>query len=597
MIRVQQYILTTLLLLVSTLAWGQNGVNFEVVVPNHIIAGKPFKVELTVNASAKDAKLATPDGLQLLYGPAISTSSSMRIINGKRSSSRSTIFTYTFLAEKEGNYIIPEASVEIDGATYRTTARRIKVFSQGTAAEESTSADGSISNDDLYIVATPSKQRVYEQEAVTVNYKLYSRLENPQFTNITFPDYEGFVQYVQNNGSNAQFQAEQVNGKLYYTANFHSVVLHPQRSGKLTIKPAEFEMLVSMPISNPQRSIFDAFFDNFQQVSKKIRTKPITIEVQPLPSPKPEGFNGAVGQFYISSEIPTKVLKTNESFTMKITLEGRGNIKLAQIPEPLFPEGFETYDPKETDETEVSGGQTRGSKSKEFFAVPRHVGDFVIPAIPFVYFDPSKGSYQSITVPETKLHIDKGDATESTAISGRSNSEDIKYINQDIRYLKISQNSTDLVSNSWHNNWWFFVIVTLILIAAIIIDKKLEADSADTALNRSRKAGRTAQKYLKLANKMRSKGEASSYYEALLKGLSDYLSGKFHIPLSELSKENIRATMARHGVSEELIDEAIETLSALELARYTPSEIEERNELYDRAAGVIEGIQKTKPKR
>ncbi len=597
MIRVQQYILTTLLLLVSTLAWGQDGVNFEVVVPNHIIAGKPFKVELTVNASAKDAKLATPDGLQLLYGPAISTSSSMRIINGKRSSSRSTIFTYTFLAEKEGNYIIPEASVEIDGATYRTTARRIKVFSQGTAAEESTSADGSISNDDLYIVATPSKQRVYEQEAVTVNYKLYSRLENPQFTNITFPDYEGFVQYVQNDGSNAQFQAEQVNGKLYYTANFHSVVLHPQRSGKLTIKPAEFEMLVSMPISNPQRSIFDAFFDNFQQVSKKIRTKPITIEVQPLPSPKPEGFNGAVGQFYISSEIPTKVLKTNESFTMKITLEGRGNIKLAQIPEPLFPEGFETYDPKETDETEVSGGQTRGSKSKEFFAVPRHVGDFVIPAIPFVYFDPSKGSYQSITVPETKLHIDKGDATESTAISGRSNSEDIKYINQDIRYLKSSRNSTDLVSNSWHNNWWFFVIVTLILIAAIIIDKKLEADSADTALNRSRKAGRTAQKYLKLANKMRSKGEASSYYEALLKGLSDYLRGKFHIPLSELSKENIRATMARHGVSEELIDEAIETLSALELARYTPSEIEERNELYDRAAGVIEGIQKTKPKR
>ena len=597
MSRAQRYILTTLFLLVGTLAWGQDKVIFEVEVPSHIIAGKPFKVELMVNASAKDAKLATPQGLQLLYGPAISSTTSMRIVNGKRSSSRSTIFTYTFLAEKEGNYVIPEASVVVDGSTYRSASRRIKVFGAEAVAEDMPTESGSISSQDLYIVATPSKQRVYEQEAITINYKLYSRLENPQFTNITFPDYEGFVQYVQNDGSNAQFQAEQVNGMLYYTATFHSVVLYPQRAGKLTIKPAEFEMLVNMPISNPQRSIFDAFFDNFQQVSKQLRTKPITIDVQALPSPKPEGFNGAVGQFTLSSEIPTKVLKTNESFTMKLLLEGYGNIKLAQIPEPELPEGFETYDPKETDDTEVSGGQTRGSKSMEYFAVPRHVGDFVIPAIPFSYFDPAKGSYQTITIPEVKLHIDKGDNSEATTTTGGTNREDVKYIDRDIRYLKSGNTTTPLTRAQWHNAWWFYLLVIVLLIGAIAVDRKLEADNADTASNRSRKAGKTAQKYLKIASKMRSKGEASAYYEALLKGLSDYLSAKFHIPLSELSKDNIRTTMTRLGVSSELTEEAINTLSALEIARYTPSESEERIELYDRATEVIEGIQKTKLKR
>lgn len=597
MSRAQRYILATLFLLVGTLAWGQDKVIFEVEVPSHIIAGKPFKVELMVNASAKDAKLATPQGLQLLYGPAISSTTSMRIVNGKRSSSRSTIFTYTFLAEKEGNYVIPEASVVVDGSTYRSASRRIKVFGAEAVAEDMPTESGSISSQDLYIVATPSKQRVYEQEAITINYKLYSRLENPQFTNITLPDYEGFVQYVQNDGSNAQFQAEQVNGKLYYTATFHSVVLYPQRAGKLTIKPAEFEMLVNMPISNPQRSIFDAFFDNFQQVSKQLRTKPITIDVQALPSPKPEGFNGAVGQFTLSSEIPTKVLKTNESFTMKLLLEGYGNIKLAQIPEPKLPEGFETYDPKETDDTGVSGGQTRGSKSMEYFAVPRHVGDFVIPAIPFSYFDPAKGSYQTITIPEVKLHIDKGDNSEATTSTGGTNREEVKYIDRDIRYLKSGNTTTPLTRAQWHNAWWFYLLVIVLLIGAIAVDRKLEADNADTASNRSRKAGKTAQKYLKIASKMRSKGEASAYYEALLKGLSDYLSAKFHIPLSELSKDNIRTTMTRLGVSSELTEEAINTLSALEIARYTPSESEERVELYDRATEVIEGIQKTKLKR
>ncbi|WP_211640489.1 BatD family protein [Porphyromonas levii] len=597
MSRAQRYILATLFLLVGTLAWGQDKVIFEVEVPSHIIAGKPFKVELMVNASAKDAKLATPQGLQLLYGPAISSTTSMRIVNGKRSSSRSTIFTYTFLAEKEGNYVIPEASVVVDGSTYRSASRRIKVFGAEAVAEDMPTESGSISSQDLYIVATPSKQRVYEQEAITINYKLYSRLENPQFTNITFPDYEGFVQYVQNDGGNAQFQAEQVNGKLYYTATFHSVVLYPQRAGKLTIKPAEFEMLVNMPISNPQRSIFDAFFDNFQQVSKQLRTKPITIDVQALPSPKPEGFNGAVGQFTLSSEIPTKVLKTNESFTMKLLLEGYGNIKLAQIPEPKLPEGFETYDPKETDDTEVSGGQTRGSKSMEYFAVPRHVGDFVIPAFPFSYFDPAKGSYQTITIPEVKLHIDKGDNSEAITTTGGANREDVKYIDRDIRYLKSGNTTTPLNRAQWHNAWWFYLLVIVLLIGAIAVDRKLEADNADTASNRSRKAGKTAQKYLKIASKMRSKGEASAYYEALLKGLSDYLSAKFHIPLSELSKDNIRTTMTRLGVSSELTEEAINTLSALEIARYTPSESEDRVELYDRATEVIEGIQKTKLKR
>lgn len=571
--------------------------NFEIEVPNHIIAGQPFGVELIVNAKAENVKLSTPKGLQLLYGPALKSKSSVSIINGKRSSSRYTIFTYTFLAEKEGNYIIPEASVEVDGSTYKTPARRIKIFSPDAVAEPIQSDVSGISGDYLYIIAIPSKQRVYEQEAITVNYKLYSRLENPQLTDLSYPDFEGFAKYVQTNGSSTQFHAEQVNGKLYYTAFFDSVILYPQRSGKLTIKPAEFDMLVNMPIANPQRNIFDAFFDNFQQVEKKIRTKPITIDVQPLPSPKPEGFTGAVGQYHLRSEIPTKVLKTNESFSMKLILEGQGNIKLAQIPEPKFPEGFEAFDPVESDETEASGGQTRGSKSKEYFAVPRQVGDFVIPAIPFSFFDPVKGAYQTITIPETKLHIDKGEATDATTVAGLSNQEDVKYMGKDIRYLKSSKNTTPLSTSRWYNTWWFYIVVALALITAITVDTKLEVDNADNATNRSRKANKTAQKYLKLANKMRSKGESSAYYEALLKGLSDYLSAKFHIPLSELSKDNIKVTMVENGVSPELTNEAIATLSALELARYSPSEIEERNELYDRSAEVIEGIQKTKLKR
>lgn len=598
MIRFNRYILLLLLTLFTTHLWGQDKVAFDVEVPSQIIAGRPFRVVFTVNASAKDIKFSAPSGLEVVYGPAKSSSSSMSIINGKRSSSRTTSFTYTLIADKEGNYVLPSATVEVSGANYRSSSRRITVFSADAAEPSNATGSSSqgIAAEDLYIVAIPSKTKVYEQEAVQITYKLYSRLEDTQFASSSFPDYEGFVQYVEDDGSQAYYKAEKVNGKLYYAATIQRVVLYPQRAGKLVIKPAEFEMVVSMPISNPKRDIFDAFFDNFQQIRKKVKTKPVTIDVKALPQPKPENFSGAVGQYSLNMSVPTKVLKTNESFTMKLSLEGKGNIKLAKIPEPIFPEGFDTYDPKESDDTGVRGGETRGTRAKEYFAVPKHVGDFVIPAIPFSYFDTAKGQYETITLPETKVHIDKGEASDAPAVSGLSNKEDVKYLGKDIRYLKGAKRATTL--NTTNNTLYFltyFILVALLLIA-ILIDRKNEADNADTASNRSRRAGKMAQKYLKIAYQMRNKGEDSAYYEALLKGMSDFLSAKLHIPLSELSKENIATAMKERGASEELVDEAINTLSTLEVARYSPSETEEREHLYDQAATVIDGVQKLKGK-
>ncbi|MDO5016744.1 MAG: BatD family protein [Porphyromonas sp.] len=598
MTNIRRYLLLLVALAATVGAMAQNSVVFEANIPNHIIAGEPFSIQFTVNASTKDIEFELPEGLEYLYGPAKGTSSSMRIINGKRTSSKSTSFTYTFMAGEEGNYIIPEASVVVDGATYRTSSVRIKVFAADTDTEIRQNHTGTgISDSDLYIVAIPDKTKVYEQEAVQITYKLYSRLENPQFTNFSFPDYEGFVQYVQDDGSHAQFQAEEVNGKLYYTAPFYSVIVYPQHSGKLEIQPAEFEMVVNMPVSNPQRSLFDAFFDNFQQVKKSIKTKPITIEVKPLPTPQPESFNGAVGQYTLNSEVSSKVLKTNESITIKLTLEGKGNIKLAQLPDVVFPEGFETYDPKESDDTGISGGNTRGSKSKEYYAVPKHTGDFTIPEIPFSYFDPKQGSYQTVTLPEIKVHVDKGESSGATTVTGLPDKEDVKYLGKDIRYLKSGNRITTPTQSKRSAYIGGYIALALSFAVLLVIVRKREAANADTATNRSRKAGKTAQKYLKIANRMRSKGEASAYYEALLKGLSDFLSAKFHIPLSEMSKDNISDTMLRSGVNRELADEAIDTLSALELARYTPSEMEERAQLYDRAAKVIEGVQKTKLKK
>lgn len=603
---VRRYIYALLALLVSSWAIAQDNITFKLNVPNRIVAGEPFTIEFVLNTSGKDMKMSKPDGLEILYGPATKTASSLTIINGKRTSSRTTTFAYTLLADSEGQYTIPEGSVTVGKGTYKTAPRDIKVFSAESAAgtnlpqsvQDQTST-ATISSEDLFVTVTPSKRTVYEQEVLVLKYKLYSRNESFQFSgNVAFPEYEGFVKYPVTNSGQRQLNVEKYKDKLYYTVDFYEDILIPQRSGQLKIEGGEVEVITMVRVNTPVQSFFGSFRDQFQQVAKKLRIPPLTIDVKPLPSPKPLGFNGAVGQYKLTSEIPTNRLKTNESLTIKLTLEGNGNLKLTQLPAIEFPEGFEEYDPNETDNTVVTVSGISGSKSKEYYAVPRHMGDFYIEPIKFSYFDPQTAQFQTIEIPIGNIRVDKGEDVQG-AVTGYVNKEDVKYLGQDIRYLKNGQKSTQLSEPKISRYVAVHIGLVALLLILIFADITRERKGADTASNRSRRAGKTVRKYLNIASKMRGKGEAGPYYEALLKGLNDYLSAKFHIPLSELSKENIRTTMLEAGVSEELTEETLMTLRDLEMARYTPAEQgqTQRDHLYDQAVEVIEGIQKTKLKK
>lgn len=603
MINFKKYIFIVALILIGVPLIAQNNrVTFEVNIPNRIVAGEPFQVQFVVNDSGKDMKLADPTGLDVLYGPAVSKSSQVVIVNGKRTQSKATVFTYTLLANKAGDYMIPAASVKVGNSTYKTAARKIKVFSAEAANNSSASVPAEsqgervrISGKELYVSATPNKKTVFEQEPILVNFKLYSSRQPNDIPKIKLPDFDGFIKEEVDLGSMRQIDVEEVNGKLYYTVNIYSVLLYPQKAGQLTIPEGSFDVYMLVRVDEPVESFFGSFHDQYQEVNQTVKSRPFSINVKPLPDPKPEGFDGAVGQFNFTHNIPTYDVRTNESFSMKLSLEGKGNLKLIQIPDPVLPEGFETYDPKTEEEITATASGSRGKKVKEIFAVPRYTGDFVIPEIKFSYFDPNSASYKTIKIPEVKLHVAKGSGDSSTAVSGISGKEDVKYLGNDIRYIKSAKSQTKYRTPSLLQ--YYISLVGYILMIGVIfyIDVRKEKNNLDTSSNRSRKAGTKARKYLLLAGKNRSKGEAAAYYEALSKGLISYLSDKYHIPLSELSKDNINSVLMEKGVPNDLISEVLSILSLLEMSRYTPMEAQsERDELYDRASNAIDRLEKIK---
>lgn len=588
----------------------QEKVSIEVAVPHRIVAGEHFSVQFVVNTNkAKDIKLPVPTGLSLLYGPAEATSTSVSIVNGNMSRKSSKTYTYTFLAEKEGEYTIPSATIRVGSSSYKTKEKRIKVFSQSavygssntndsTPNESSATRVSTGSGKDFFVTVNAGKRTVYEQEGFLVTFKLYALNPQFEFMDVKFPEFDGFVKQEIPMDNVRQLNVEEYKGRAYYTLNLSQFLIFPQKSGSLTIPSGSFDLLVSEREEDPVFGSFGSIIGQYTQKQRTVKSSPFSIQVKPLPTPKPDGFNGAVGRFDLSEEVPVNTIKTNESYTRKLKLEGIGNLKLIELPEINFPEGFEAYDPKEEDDIAISGIGESGWKTKQYFAVPRFKGDYVIPEIKFVYFDVNQKQYKTITLPERKVHVDQGTNTPTTSEVSNYNKEDVKVLNQDIRYLKEVKDTDNRPSEASLTGYLIGYLISIVIgLIVFFVTRYRRSERIETIETRAKNAGSMAKKYLKLASKKRTSGDDLAYYEALLRGLDNYLSAKFHIPTSELFKDNISSRMESAGLAPELIQQTIETQSELEMARYTPDGgLTQKDELYDKAAAVIDNIQSSKVK-
>ena len=603
------------LLVLSLTAQAADKVTIRVSPPQEAVVGEPFRIQLIVSDKASDPQWAFPSGLEVLYGPAVSRSSSTSIINGKMSRSSSTSFTYTLIADHAGSYSLPSATVKVGGATYRSGATTFKVYepsavSPGASGSSASGDDGEgkgkiseaeavhLSNDALQVVANVSKTTVYEQEALLVTYKLYSRYQGIQIESANFPEYDGFVKQEIPQSGPLQLDIEQYRGKNYYTVTLLRQLLFPQKPGKLSVPSGSFGLLVTVPSqNNDPEDFFSGFFDSYQRVRKKVTTKPFTVNVKPLPTPKPDDFTGAVGSFRLTSDGLHQSAKTGESVQIKLTLSGEGNLKLSTLPEVQWPEGFEVYDPQEEDDIQVTAGGASGWKSIEYFAIPRYEGTYTIPEVTYSYFDPNTGSYKREVIPAQKIQVEKGSGSAVSDGSAFGSRDALKRLGNDIRYLKPTGRLTHMSRVSLRTYWLLYGVVLLVGVIAFLLIRSRRAGSIENSHNRARRAGKMARKYLKLAEKERAKGDNMAYYEALLNGLNSYLCAKLHIPPSDLSKERIAEVMRANGLSDELVSRTLSVQLDLELARFAPSEEGGlRDELYKTSSEVIDGIEASKIK-
>ena len=578
-------------------------VRFVAEAADVVVSGDQVRLVFTVNSQdIKDFRAPSIKGFDVLMGPSRSQQSSIQIINGKRTSNSSTAFTYILLAGNPGTYTIPAASVEVNGEKVFSNAISIKVLPQdqtsgnsgnnggGSASSSRSQAAGSrISANDLFITATASKTTVHEQEAILLTYKVYTVVNLRQLYG-KMPDLKGFHTQEVELPQQKTFTLEHYKGRNYNTTVWSQYVLFPQQTGKLEIPSITFDGVVAQQTISDDP--FDAFFNGggYVEVKKKITTPKVVINVQPLPA-KPAGFSGAVGEFKLASSINATDVKTNDAVTIKLTLSGTGNMKLIGTPEVKFPQDFEIYDPKVTDDYKLTNSGLTGTKTFEYLAIPRHAGNFTIPAIEFTYFDLKSNSYKTLKTEAYNLKVAKGQGNADQVISDFTNKESVKMLGTDIRFIKLGDSSLRPKGDFFFGTVGYYLcylIPLLLFVVFAVIYRQKALENANVAKVKTKKANKVATRRMKLAGKLLAENKKNEFYDEVLKALWGYISDKLSIPVSQLSKDNIEAELTNYGVQEALIAEFIGVINECEYARYAPgNENEAMDKVYSASVEVI----------
>lgn len=595
--------------LLATLPLWAEEVSFTASAPRQVVAGQPFQLTYTINQRYKDFRTPDFNGFEVLAGPYSSQSSSTQWINGKRTSSFTITQTYTLMADQTGEYAIQPASIVVDKQKYTSNGLKITVLPPDSQPQSSSqshnsqsgnqtrqeSHDINLSSDNIFVRTIVNKTKVYEQECIALSYKLYfAGVDVMQITNNTqIPEFKGFLKQEVDLGE-LQTELEHYNGRNYKTCILYKTLLFPQQSGELRIDPASFEAVIRVRNQTQVRSIFDNFFDSYTNVNKTIKAPALKFQVSPLPAGKPADFSGGVGRFRLTSSISTDELQINEAVTIKIDISGTGNLKMLKTPAVDWPDGFEVYDPKVSNNFKTNQNDVSGTKSIEYLAIPRTSGNYTIPAITLSYFDIDSKQYKTLRTPEYTLQVAKNGNEPETVVNTFVSKEDIRQLGTDIRYIHtdtLPRPKTELIAYGSWQHWLCYIAPFILSVALFIGFRRRIKENADIRKVRYKKASKVAQRRLKRAKALLKDGKKEAFYEEIERAAWSYLSDRLSIPTADLNKENIAQLLREKDVDEPLIQKVNDVLSTAEFARYAPAQSEHQMEdLYNETVALIENL-------
>ena len=551
------------------------------VSKNKLGLNQRLRVEFSVNKQGGDN--FTPPrfkNFRVVGGPSQSISQSY--FNGKSSYKQS--YSYVIQPIKKGVLVIPAASIEIDGGEIKSAPVKVRVLDPVDIPKDPNDPNY-IAQQNIHLVAEISNAKPYVGQGVYVEYRLYisNSINVYDAGIIQAPKYNGFwSQEIKINGLSAKKGT--YNGESYKYFTLQKSLLIPTKSGKLSLDPMKMEVAIGVPTGRGD------FFGNpitknirkeFASAKKIINSKELPLDGKPL------NFTGAIGDYSFSVDTDKQVLKANESSQIKVTVKGKGNLKLFELPKIVVPKELEIYAPERKERVRILSSGISGTISDLYTVVPQFKGKYKVPNISFSYFNPIQKKYKTITTEDVIVNVLEGRELVSVAPNS-AQKQALKITGKNFRYIQTKTIFTASKQDDFFksNSFYFLLLLSFITIPiGIFIAKKNEERNSDFIGNKLRRAERLAKKYLSEAAKQLGKKEA--FYESLERALHNYLKAKLGIETLEISKEKITQILQEKEVSATAINQFMEVLQDCDFARYAPSTTVEMEQEYEKAKGII----------
>lgn len=536
--------------------------------------GVPITLRVTVEDGEPDLSPIVPvvEGLsaRLVAGPA--RGSQTTIVNGRMTQRSSVSYDFQITPFQAGKFTIPAVEVQVAGQKLTTSPQVLLVSKSETG-------------DLLFVEVAGARDTVYVGEPLDVTLQIWLRPYQSKEYKVTLSEgnmwdlidpnacqWGVFLEAIQQLASRRQrpigrevFRKD--NEGLERSYYLYEVVrkIWPERPGKLDVGEVNIVFRYPTGIGRGQ-SLFDAglVLTGVRPVSMQVKTAP--VEIKPVPEEgRPAWYRGAVGQYDISATAKPLEVTVGDPITLTLSVTGTGRLDLLQPPPlPDLPEltrGFKVP-------TDPLAGEVQGNV-KIFTQSIRATSDAVkeIPAIPFAFFNPAQGKYETVRSKPIPLQVKPADRLSSGLVVDANLQGAVARTLTEVSggILANYTSVDDVLSHQDVRPGWGVAMLMCVPPAVFsvcwIVQRQRNRLLKDTAFARRHRARRTARSRLRDTNE-------ESLPAAVFSAIGGYVADRRNLPPGSLTRAEIVGLLGERGVNAAVSREIDDLLATCEQMQY-----------------------------
>ncbi len=321
-------------------------------------------------------------------------SSQVQIINGRQTAS--TTWSIIVAPKRTGKLSIPPLQVGADSSPRLSLMVR---------SAKKVDKDGQVVLGDEFLEVSVEPETAYVQSQLTYVLKLH-HTGNLRSGSISPPSPANAQ--VQKLGEDVSYTTRRENRQ--YQVIEQRYAIFPEQSGTLAIPPITFQGAVFDPKQRRSRlsSPFDNMFNDNRNKSLRLRSEPLSVEIQARPADFPgNDWLPASGVVLHEkwSENPVK-FQVGEPVTRTLILQARG-LLAEQLPdiEQSLPPSLKAYPDQAKLESGLEGKTLIGQRQQNIALIPTQAGSLTLPAVEIPWWDVQQQKTRYARLPERVVEV------------------------------------------------------------------------------------------------------------------------------------------------------------------------------------------------